>query len=176
MKQKQGNLSHNTSAVENYRPNLNIVLIAPEIPQNSGNIGRLCVNTASRLHFIKPLGFSLDERDIRRAGLDYWQQLDYRVYPEWREFLLREISQATETPAMYFISRFGEQNIYDVSFKKGDYLIFGNESRGLPEKFYQEYAGDLYRIPILSDKGRSLNLANAVAVTAFEALRIIYAW
>lgn len=157
-------------------PNLNLVLVAPEIPQNSGNIGRLCVNTDCRLHLIEPLGFSLQERHVRRAGLDYWEFLDFRTYSDWKDFIQRELEPNSGASGVYFISRFGEQTIYDVSFKDGDYLIFGNESRGLPQHFYQQYKRKLYRIPVLSDKGRSLNLANAVAITAYEALRVINGW
>ena len=144
----------------------NIVLVAPEIPQNSGNIGRLCVNTGSRLHLVEPLGFSLDEPQRRRAGLDYWQHLDVRVHADWPA-LLRDC----RPERMLFLSTKGQRSVYDVQFDTGDYLVFGNETSGLPSDFYVRYVGSLYTIPMPGEHARSLNLANAVAVVLFEALR-----
>jgi len=157
---------------DNSKPELNIVLFAPEIPQNTGNIGRMCVNSNSRLHLIKPLGFSLHEKQIKRAGLDYWQHLDMAVYEDWPTFL----DQVSPAERMFMISRFGKQSIYSVSYQKGDFLIFGNEGNGLPEDFYERYEDILFKIPMLSDNARSLNLANAAAITAFEALRQTHRW
>ena len=157
---------------ENSTPELNIVLVAPEIPQNTGNIGRMCVNTNCRLHLIKPLGFSLHEKQIKRAGLDYWQHLDLAVYQDWDTF----VEQASPGDRMFMISRFGKQSVYSVSYRKGDFLIFGNEGSGLPKAFYEQYKKILFKIPMLSDKARSLNLANAASITAFEALRQTHKW
>jgi tRNA (cytidine/uridine-2'-O-)-methyltransferase len=149
----------------------NIVLIHPEIPQNTGNIGRLCVNNACRLHLIEPLGFSLDEAQVRRAGLDYWPHLDVSVHPGWEAFL------ASEHPArMMMASTRGKRSVYDFAFMKDDYIIFGSEGHGFPDAFYRRYAGSLYRIPMLGDHCRSLNLANAVGIVLYEGLRQVNGW
>ena len=147
-------------------PLFHIVLLAPEIPQNTGTIGRLCVCTGARLHLIKPLGFSLDEAHIRRAGLDYWQHLDLQVYENWEEFLARN-----QPVHLMFASTKGDRTIYEVHFQDGDYLIFGNETSGLPEPFYRQYAESLYVIPMPGRHARSHNLANAVSIVLYEALR-----
>ncbi len=145
---------------------LNIVLVAPEIPQNTGSIGRLCVNLGARLHLVKPLGFSLDESKLKRAGLDYWPHLELCVHDDWDAFL------AAEQPArLVFASTKGTKNLFELRFRNGEYLVFGNETGGLPAAFYERYAADLYRIPMPGAQHRSLNLANAVAVAAYEACR-----
>ncbi len=145
---------------------LNIVLVAPEIPQNTGAIGRLCVNLEARLHLIKPLAFSLEESKVKRAGLDYWRLVQLVVHEDWEAFL------ETEAPEqMTFLSTKGEQSLYDVSFEDGHYLVFGNETSGLPDTFYSMYKGSLFQIPMPGQHYRSLNLANAVAVAAYEAYR-----
>lgn len=150
---------------------LNIVLVAPEIPQNTGNIGRLCVNTNTRLHLIKPLGFSLDESHVKRAGLDYWAHLDVEVYDDWHQFL-----QLRHPERMMFVSTRGHKSVFAVSYQRNDYLVFGNETGGLPRDFYARYSGSLYLIPMPGQGARSLNLANSVAVTLYEALRQINHW
>jgi tRNA (cytidine/uridine-2'-O-)-methyltransferase len=144
----------------------NIVLVAPEIPQNTGTIGRLCVCTDSRLHLIKPLGFSLDESRIRRAGLDYWPYLDLTVYEDWEEFLQRNQPQH-----MKFLSTKATTSLYGTTFVPGDWLVFGNESSGLPDEFYDRYREDLYLIPMPGQHMRSHNLANAVSIGLYEAMR-----
>lgn len=144
----------------------NIVLIAPEIPQNTGAIGRLCVNTEAKLHLVKPLGFSLDESRLRRAGMDYWQHLNLEVYESWQDFLRQNQPQR-----LFFCSTKAQKSIYSLSFKAGDYLVFGNEGHGLPAAFYQEYRQYLYSIPMPGPQARSLNLANAVAIVLYEAMR-----
>jgi len=149
---------------------LNIVLVAPEIPQNTGNIGRLCVNTGARLHLIEPLGFSLDASRVRRAGLDYWQYVPLEVYPDWGAFLRR---QNPEPDRMFFMSTRGTRSLYSCRFREGDFLIFGNETGGFPSDFYARYADRLVQIPMPGEHARSLNLANAAAITLFEALRQI---
>lgn len=146
--------------------NFNIVLFQPEIPQNTGTIGRLAVSTNCRLHLIEPLGFSLEDKFLKRAGLDYWQHLSPSIHRNWVEFLQREKPQR-----MFFISTHGEKNFFDAEYKLGDYLIFGRESAGLPPEFYQKYNDDMWQIPMPGDFSRSLNLANAVSITLYEAMR-----
>jgi len=144
----------------------NIVLVAPEIPQNTGNIGRLCVSTDTRLHLIKPLGFSLDDKYLKRSGMDYWQYLDLRIYEDWQEFLA--INQPQQ---LYFLSTHGTKSFWDAKFNDGDFLVFGNEGHGLPPDFYEIYKENLLIIPMTGKFHRSFNLANSVSVTLFEALR-----
>lgn len=150
---------------------MRIVLVAPEIPQNTGNIGRLCVNTGSRLHLVKPLAFSLADKHVKRAGLDYWPHLDLRVHESWEAFLNDE-----RPGRMVFASTRGTRSIYTVDFRDHDYLVFGNETGGLPGEVYTQYADSMYRIPMTGAAARSLNLANAVAVVLFEALRQVHGW
>jgi tRNA (cytidine/uridine-2'-O-)-methyltransferase len=146
--------------------NIHIVLLAPEIPQNTGTIGRLCVCLDARLHLIKPLGFQIDEATVRRAGLDYWQYVDLAVHDSWDAFL------ATERPArMHFPSTKGARVYYEVDYQPGDYLVFGRETTGLPPAFYAQYADQLCTIPMPGRHARSLNLANAVSVVVYEAYR-----
>lgn len=144
----------------------NIVLVAPEIPQNSGTIGRLAVSTNSKLHLIKPLGFSLDDKYLKRAGLDYWQYLDLAVYENWDSFL-------ADNPGgrMFFLSTHGTKSYFDTEYQIGDYLIFGRESGGLPPELYQKYSDSLRLIPMPGEHSRSLNLANSVSIVLYEALR-----
>ncbi|MDR0933338.1 MAG: tRNA (cytidine(34)-2'-O)-methyltransferase [Victivallales bacterium] len=144
----------------------NIVLFAPEIPQNTGTIGRLCVSTDTKLHLIKPLGFSLDEKHLRRAGMDYWQYLDLTVYENWEEFL-----SVNSGEIMYFISTKGKQSYWDIAYPEGCFLIFGRESGGLPPEFYDRYRESLALIPMEGEFHRSLNLANAASIVLYEALR-----
>ena len=144
----------------------NIVLFQPEIPQNTGTIGRLAVSTNCRLHLIEPLGFSLEDKFLKRAGLDYWQHLNPQIYPDWETFL------ATEKPErMFFISTHGEKNFFDAEYKIGDYLVFGRESAGLPEEFYKKYRDNMWLIPMPGEFSRSLNLANAASIVLYEAMR-----
>lgn len=144
----------------------NIVLFQPEIPQNTGTIGRLAVSTNCRLHLIEPLGFSLEDKFLKRAGLDYWQHLNPQIYPDWETFL------ATEKPErMFFISTHGEKSFFDAEYKIGDYLVFGRESAGLPEEFYKKYRDNMWLIPMPGEFSRSLNLANAASIVLYEAMR-----
>ena len=144
----------------------NIVLFQPEIPQNTGTIGRLAVSTNCRLHLIEPLGFSLEDKFLKRAGLDYWQYLSPSIHARWEDFL------ASEKPErMFFISTHGEKSFFDTEYSVGDYLIFGRESSGLPREFYEKYQNDMLLIPMPGEHSRSLNLANAVSITLYEAMR-----
>ena len=144
---------------------MNIVLLEPEIPANTGNIGRTCVATGSRLHLIEPLGFRLDEKSIKRAGMDYWSKLDVKRYINYREFL--DINR----PKRVFMATTKAHTVYtEARFEPDDYIMFGKESAGIPEEILVENESTCIRIPMLSDI-RSLNLSNSVAVVLYEALR-----
>ena len=143
-----------------------IVLLRPEIPHNTGAIGRLAVGLGVRLNLIRPLGFRLDSESIRRAGLDYWEHLDCRVHDTWEDYL------AAEKPRrVLFLSTHGEKSLYDLKFDEGDALAFGNESSGLPKDFYDRYRDRLFKIPMPGEHARSINLANAVSIAAYECYR-----
>ena len=148
-----------------YEPIFNVVLHEPEIPQNTGNIGRLCLGTKSHLHLVGRLGFSLDEKSRRRAGLDYWEKL---IYSRHQSFEVIESSISQEH--LFFFSKKASQSLYTASFHPGDYLVFGSETTGLPEHIHKKYEERMYRIPMLGEV-RSFNLANSVAIVVFEALR-----
>lgn len=142
----------------------NVVLVEPEIPPNTGNIGRLCLATRSTLHLVKPFGFSLDHRELKRAGLDYWKDVDVRA---WESF---EHLQHNDGPArFFFLTTKSERPYYDVMFKRGDFLVFGRETKGLPERLLEMNADSCLTIPMHGT--RSLNLATAVAIVLFEAVR-----
>ena len=144
----------------------NIVLVNPEIPQNTGNIGRICVSTACRLHLIKPYGFILDDKHLRRAGMDYWHHLDVTEYENWDDFLSRN-----PDAEMAFFSTKGERSYWQIGYPGGLYLVFGSESHGLPEDFYTRYSENLCTIPMPGEHSRSLNLANSTALAIYEGLR-----
>ena len=146
---------------------MNIVLLEPEMPANTGNIGRTCVATGSRLHLIEPLGFKLNEKAIKRAGLDYWDKLDVRVYSDYGEFLER-CPDAREK--MYFATTKAHTVYSDVSYEPDCYLMFGKESAGIPEEILKQHPENCVRIPMIGET-RSLNLANSVAIVLDEALR-----
>lgn len=149
----------------------NIVLVAPQIPQNTGTIGRLCVCVDARLHLIKPLGFELDESRIRRAGMDYWQFLDLTVHENWQAF-----ESASSGARLLFASTKGGGSIYSYRFKPDDFLVFGNEGSGLPPEFYARYADSLRTIPMPGPHARSHNLANSVSIVLYEGLRQVNNW
>lgn len=146
--------------------NFNITLFQPEIPQNTGSIGRLCVSTGCKLHLIEPLGFSLEDKYLKRAGMDYWNKLDYTVYPEWERFL-----EANPNAVLHFFSTHGTTSFYDAEYSIGDYLVFGRESAGLPEEFYEKYSDRMRIIPMPGEFFRSINLANSVSIALYEAMR-----
>ena len=147
---------------------IHVVLLHPEIPHNTGAIGRLCVGLDCPLHIIRPFGFFLDERNVQRAGLDYWQHLDLRLHDNWEEFL-----GAHPEARLFFASTRGERSLYECSFRDGDAVVFGAESCGLPKDFYNRYRADLFQIPMPGEHARSINLANAAAVCIYEAWRQI---
>lgn len=144
----------------------NIVLVAPEIPQNTGNIGRICVDAGCRLHLIEPLGFVIDDKHLKRAGMDYWQHLDYVRYANFDEFLAQN-----PNACLRFFTTKGHVAYWDVDYPDNVYLVFGSESHGLPPDFYARYQRSLVTIPMPGTHSRSLNLANSVAIAAMEVLR-----
>lgn len=144
----------------------NIVLFEPEIPQNTGTIGRMAVATDARLHLIEPLGFLLEDKYLRRAGMDYWQHLDLSVYPDWENFL-----EKNPDARLFFFSTHGTQTYWDAEFELGDYFVFGRESAGLPDEFHKRYRDRIFTIPMPGRFSRSLNLANAASVVLYEAMR-----
>ncbi|WP_022755777.1 tRNA (uridine(34)/cytosine(34)/5-carboxymethylaminomethyluridine(34)-2'-O)-methyltransferase TrmL [Butyrivibrio fibrisolvens] len=144
---------------------MNIVLYEPEIPYNTGNIGRTCVATNTKLHLIKPLGFSLDQKEIKRAGLDYWPKLDYEVYENFEDFMKRN-----NNPKVWMATTKAHKVYTDVSYKNDDYIMFGPESRGIPEEILVDHEDECVRIPMFEDT-RSINLCNSVAIVLYEALR-----
>ena len=144
---------------------LNIVLYEPEIPANTGNIGRTCVATGTRLHLIEPLGFRLGEKDLKRAGMDYWKDLDVTTYLDYQDFLNRNPG------ARIYMATTKGPNVYsDIHFEPDCYIMFGKESAGIPEEILHENKENSIRIPMNSDI-RSLNLSNSVAIVLYEALR-----
>jgi tRNA (cytidine/uridine-2'-O-)-methyltransferase len=145
---------------------LHLVLVKPQIPHNTGAIGRLCVGLDCMLHLIRPLGFHLSDAYIRRAGLDYWQHLRLAVYDSWPAFLA-----AVQPPRLFFLSTHGTRTLFDCSFQPYDALVFGNEGAGLPPHFYNEYRDHLVTLPMPGPHARSINLANAAAAAAYEFYR-----
>lgn len=150
-------------------PAFHVVLVRPEIPQNSGSIARMTAATKSRLHLIGPLGFSLADRYLKRAGLDYWPFVDLRTYSDWDQFDLFHDSRGTRR--FKYFSTHASKSYITATYRPGDYLVFGSETRGLGTEFLSTRMEDSYRIPIFEPGVRSLNLANAVSVVLYEALR-----
>jgi tRNA (cytidine/uridine-2'-O-)-methyltransferase len=143
----------------------NVVLVEPEIPPNTGNIARLCLATRSRLHLVKPLGFSLDDRQLKRAGLDYWDDVDVKVW----ESLDAVLKAKRQGERHFFVTTKSKRAYWDVLFRPGDFLIFGRETKGLPENLLVEHEEDCITIPMHGT--RSLNLATAVGIILYEAIR-----
>lgn len=143
----------------------NIVLVEPEIPQNTGNIARTCAATGSKLHIVKPMGFEIDDKKLKRAGLDYWHLLGVQYYENLAEFFEKTKG------ARYFYSTTKAKNTYaEAKFSDGDYILFGKETKGLPEELLYQNPDTCIRIPMISE-ARSLNLSNSVAIVVYEALR-----
>jgi tRNA (cytidine/uridine-2'-O-)-methyltransferase len=143
---------------------LHVVLVEPEIPQNTGNIARTCAATGAVLHLIEPLGFEISDRYLKRAGLDYWQYLDLKIYPNLDEFFAKNQGN------FYFLSTKAKNKYCDVKFKGETYLFFGKETKGLPEELLRKNASSALRLP-MRESIRSLNLANSVAISVYEVLR-----
>jgi tRNA (cytidine/uridine-2'-O-)-methyltransferase len=147
---------------------LHVVLVEPEIPPNTGNIARLCLAAGARLHLVEPLGFSLDEKALRRAGMDYWEQCDVKTWTS-----LDALRQAAEEGARFFYFTTKTRRVYwEAAFAEGDHLVFGRESRGLPESLLEAHAGSCLTIP-QQPSARSLNLATAAGIALYEAIRQI---
>lgn len=147
-----------------------IVLVAPEIPGNTGSIGRTCVALDLELILIKPLAFDISEKAVRRAGLDYWKHVKLTVYESWSEFIEKENPVRDQ---MFLFSRFATRPLFEVKIQKNCYLIFGSETKGLPEEIKNEFVDQLVTLPMYSEHIRSLNLSNCATAAAYEALRQI---
>ena len=146
---------------------MNIVLVEPEIPPNTGNVARLCAATKSVLHLIEPFGFKLDDAQLKRAGMDYWRQVEWHRWKNWSAF-------AEKLPAaarLWFVESGGGKIYSEVKFSPDDFLIFGRETAGLPKQLLENHREQWLRISMFNDKSRSLNLSNCVALVLFEALR-----
>ncbi|GAB4469702.1 MAG: tRNA (cytidine(34)-2'-O)-methyltransferase [Armatimonadaceae bacterium] len=146
-----------------------VVLIEPEIPANTGNIGRTCVGLWSRLHLVGKLGFEINDRQLRRAGLDYWSRLEYEHHPDWDSWW----SLVEDPSRVFFLETQGQKPYFEQRFRPGDWLVFGRESQGLPESVLQKYASQTLTIPCPGDI-RSLNLSNAVSMVVGEGIRQNY--
>ena len=146
-------------------PRLNIVLLEPEIPANTGNIGRTCVAAGARLHLIEPLGFRLDEKSLKRAGMDYWHQLDVTIYIDYKDFL-----EKNPGAKIYMATTKAKKVYTEVSYEPDCYIMFGKESAGIPEEILVNHKEECIRIP-MAGQIRSLNLGNSVAIVLYEALR-----
>jgi tRNA (cytidine/uridine-2'-O-)-methyltransferase len=146
--------------------NFNVVLIEPEIPNNTGSIGRTCVGTASRLHLVGKLGFDISDKAVKRAGLDYWENLDLREHKNYATF----IEGVKDPKRVFYFSKKASKSFFDVKFEKGDFLVFGKETVGLDEGLLREVEAQTVRIPLWGPI-RSLNLSNAVSIVIYEAMR-----
>jgi tRNA (cytidine/uridine-2'-O-)-methyltransferase len=148
---------------------LHVVLVEPEIPQNTGNIARLCVAAGARLHLVGPLGFSIDGKEARRAGMDYWDRLDLKTWGCWEEFLA-----ANDSCRRWFLSSKVERPYWDASFRDGDMIVFGRESKGLPASLLAAHPESCLTIP-MSEGTRSINLATSVGIVLYEGVRQLHA-
>ncbi len=146
---------------------MNIVLVEPEIPPNTGNVARLCAATRTTLHLIEPFGFKLDDTQLKRAGMDYWQHVQWQRWANWRAFA----DQLPATARLWFIESSGPQLYSEVQFAPDDYLVFGRETAGLPKSLLEQNREHWLRIPMFNEQSRSLNLSNCAALVLFEALR-----
>ena len=146
---------------------MNLVLLEPEIPPNTGNVARLCAATKTVLHLIEPFGFKLDDKQLKRAGMDYWQHVTWHRWKNWPDFE----ASLTHVSQLWFIESDGPKRYTDVSFGPDDYLVFGRETAGLPKSLLESNRDHWLRIPMLNPDSRSLNLSNCAALVLFEALR-----
>ena len=146
---------------------MNIVLLEPEIPPNTGNVARLCAATRTRLHLIEPFGFKLDDKQLKRAGMDYWEQVEWKRWPGWTEFQ----AQLPTGARLWFVESGGPRHYAEVTYSPEDYLVFGRETAGLSKSLLEENRERWLRIPMFNTASRSLNLSNCVALVLFEALR-----
>jgi tRNA (cytidine/uridine-2'-O-)-methyltransferase len=146
---------------------MHIVLIEPEIPPNTGNVARLCAATRTTLHLIEPFGFKLDDAQLKRAGMDYWRQVTWKRWSNWRAF----VGTLPGTARLWFIEAHGPRHYAEVTYQADDYLIFGRETAGLPGQLLEENRERWLRIPMFNPEARSLNLSNCAALVLYEALR-----
>lgn len=144
----------------------NIVLFNPEIPQNTGNIGRMCASNECKLHLIKPLGFEISDKHIKRSAMDYWEHLEYEIYENWEDF-----KSKNNGGSKWLLTTKSSKSYWDAEFKPGDYLIFGSESAGVPQDLHAELKNTSITIPMSSNKARSLNLASSAQTVYYEAFR-----
>ena len=152
-------------------PVFHVVLIEPEIPQNTGTIGRMCLAVGAKLHLIKPLAFDIDEKAVRRAGLDYWKFIDLEVHESADAFF--KVLPPTAQKVLVETRR--DRTIYDVKFQPGAYLFFGKETTGIPKQILEAHSADIASIPMYDDRVRSLNLSNCASIVVYEAIRQIRA-
>lgn len=145
---------------------MHVVLFQPEIPPNTGSIARLCAATLTPLHLIEPLGFKIDDKHLKRAGLDYWKFVDLTVHRSWNDFFLHGPPKN-----LLFFSKRAKRSYARASYRQGDYLVFGPETSGLPQELFDTHPERFYRIPMMGSGVRSLNLSNAVSIVLYEALR-----
>lgn len=146
---------------------MNVVLVEPEIPPNTGNVARLCAATKSVLHLVEPFGFKLDDTQLKRAGMDYWQHVEWHRWPNWNAFEAKLPTGAR----LWFIESGGPKLYSETTFSPDDYLVFGRETAGLPKPLLDKHRDHWLRIPMFNAQSRSLNLSNCVALVLFEALR-----
>jgi tRNA (cytidine/uridine-2'-O-)-methyltransferase len=145
---------------------MHVVLYHPEIPQNTGSIARLCAATSTPLHLVKPLGFTIDDKHLKRAGLDYWPYVDMRLHESWEDFLQRH-----GAGRRLFFSKKAARSYVQAQYRDDDFLVFGPETTGLPESWLESHTDDSFRIPMMTQAVRSLNLSNAVSIVVYEGLR-----
>ncbi len=146
---------------------MNVVLLEPEIPANTGNVARLCAATRTKLHLIEPFGFRLEDKDLKRAGLDYWQYLDWHRWKNWADFQ----QQLPPDARIWLIESGGTRHYAEVQYQPNDYLVFGRETAGLPKDLLSKYSEQCLNIPMFHPQVRSLNLSNCVALVLYESLR-----
>jgi tRNA (cytidine/uridine-2'-O-)-methyltransferase len=146
---------------------MNIVLVEPEIPPNTGNVARLCAATRTVLHLIEPFGFKLDDSQLKRAGMDYWQHLEWHRWPNWQKFS----EQLPKDAGLWLVEQGGAKLYSEAKFSENDYIVFGRETAGLPKSLLEQNRDGWLRIPMFNPNARSLNLSNCVALVLFEALR-----
>lgn len=146
---------------------MNVVLVEPEIPPNTGNVARLCAATTTKLHLIEPLGFELSDRTLKRAGMDYWAHVDWRTWSNWSVFS----GHAEGLGRIWFVESDGPTRYTDAAFGKDDFLVFGRETAGLPKSLLESDLDSWLRLPMFNEQSRSLNLSNCVSIVLFEALR-----
>ncbi len=152
---------------ERPRPDLHVALVEPEIPWNAGNVGRTCLAAGARLHLVRPLGFSLDERHLKRAGLDYWRHVEPRVWPSWRAFQ----SALPRLGEPFFFSAEGGRDLWSIDYPDPTVLVFGSESAGFSAEIRRRFAERLVKIPMGDPRVRSLNLSTAAAIAVYEVMR-----